>query len=177
MKKLTLLLLSVIFITACAQAEPTISQQPTTEKVITPKDPSETYGYSEDEIKGFEQLDASYTDGYDLEKKWILTYGFPPTPDPVPVRYESYGVELNGWMIEKDYFGETRSFFHLADESISRMPFKMKSQDFNLDYSSIENMMAELKTSSPSAPITITVDKLTLMMEGTPTLRLTSPPL
>lgn len=187
MKKLTLLLLSAIFATACAPtevkpAEPiatetTVSQQPSTDKVIIPKDPNETYGYREDQVKKFEQLDASYTDGYDLEKKWILTYGFPPTPDPVAVKYESYGVELTGWIVEEDYFGERRSFFHLNDESMKKLPFKMKFQNFNLDYANTENVIAKLKTSSQSAPITITVDKLTMYMEGFDSLRLASPPL
>ena len=101
-----------------------------------------------------------------------LISGTPPSPDPDPLVYTG-NVDLKGWIVQVPFYtGQPEPHFHIAEESLSKLPQEIVDsgkRDFKLkDISSAD--MALLENYSEKVPAEITVSKLTLSMEGNPTM-------
>jgi len=106
-----------------------------------------------------------------------LTSGTPPYADPKPIVYEGR-VTLKGWIENVPAYvaGTEKDHFTVAEESVSKMPNDLLHKEnryYQLTNIS-EAQMAELKKATKEKPMAIVVDKLTIVMEGTPSLNFVS---
>jgi len=112
-----------------------------------------------------------------VDTPWKLTSGTPPYADPTPIVYEGK-VTLTGWIENVPSYvpGTEQDHFTLSDESLAKMPSDLlhKENRYYQLNGVTDEQMVELKTATKENPATIIVDKLTIVQEGTPSLRLVS---
>jgi hypothetical protein len=135
-----------------------------------------------DYAKEAPKVDEAKTDAItpakiDAEVPFTLTSGKPPYADPDPIVYEGR-VTLKGWIENAPSYvpGTETDLFTVAEESMKSMPQDLLNKD-NRYYkltSITAEQMAELKKATKEAPVTIVVDKLTVVMEGVPDLNFVS---
>gem|GEM_PF-3562478 len=113
----------------------------------------------------------------DAEVPFTLTSGKPPYADPDPIVYEGR-VTLKGWIENVPSYvpGTEKDHFTVAEDSVSKMPGDLLHKE-NRYYqlTGINDVqMTELKNATKENPVTIVVDRLTIVMEGTPSLNFVS---
>ena len=106
------------------------------------------------------------------QNKWTLTSGTPPYADPNPLVYEG-NVELNGWLVVAPAYvvGTEEKQFHVSDESLKNLPADINRADFRL-VTTDEIIIKELEKFSENNPAKISADKITVVMEGNPTMHI-----